>query len=139
MPAEGDVAQPVEGLQGPERLSGAGAQLAEQLQRRREVGGELQRRLAVQARAGDVVLAQRRQPGELDVRLGGLHRVAGQRGQPAIGAEGPGAILGLVGGAGERAERGQMVRADAEDRVQRLDRHLRRLALGHPCRSLRRR
>ena len=127
--AEGHVAQPVEGTQGAERLAGTGAQLAEQLQRPGMVGGELQRRLAVQAGPGHVVLGQRREAGELDVRIGGLQRITGQRREPPVGTDGTRPVLSEVGCLGQRLQRGEVVGADAQERVERLHRHLRGLAL----------
>ena len=90
-----------------------------------------QRRLAVQPGAGDVVLGLGAQPRELHVRVGGLgagraraRRAGGRR------ASAPARSFGLVRGAGERLERRQVVRLEAEQLVQRLHRHLRRVVAG---------
>ncbi len=130
VPTERDVAEPIEGPERPEGFAGAGAELAQELERGGKVGRQLERGLAMEPGPGDVVLAQRRQSRELHVRLGGLERIPRQRRQAAVRPEGPGPVLGLVRGARQRPEGWQVVRPDAENRVQRPHCHLRRVSLG---------
>ena len=91
------------------------------------VGRQPQRGLAVQPGAGDVVLGLGAEAGQVHVRVGGVGGVAGERGEAAVGANGAGPVLRLVRGAGQRLERRQVVGLEAEQLVERLDRHLRRV------------
>ncbi len=125
--AEGDFAEAVERFDRAQVLSAAAAQVGQLVERVGVIRLEAQRRLAVEAGAGDVVFGLRAQRGHAHVGVGGVDRVAGERGDAAVGAHRAGAVLRLIRRARQGLERRQVIRPEAEQLVQRLDRHLRGL------------
>ena len=114
---EVEIAQPVQGADGAERVAGGRAGAGQRRQRRRIVRGEPQRVIEVQARRGGVGLPEQLAQLGMGARLLRLVGIVGH--DAPVGAQ---ERLAVAGGGGQGPERPQRRHVVAPQRQRRLDR-----------------